>query len=590
MIQNGYDGRVRAKARAAVKRLDAGLWVALLALVLRLLPWRAVFTPAGTLFVDIDDWNHLRRMLVAARDWPLVPTLDRYFAHPDGFLTNWPCGHDWLAAIPIKLAWLVTGESVETAARVAAFLPVLYGAATAYLLWRLARRFLDERAALFAGFLAAVLPSPLFYSCLGRPDHHCAETFWFLLAVELLTVSPFAAAAALALGWMNWSGFVAFEGLVFLWFLWEDRQDGWKVFAAQIPVLLVFTAANPFVLSGSVGFDVPSLFQPWLAFIFALSLLARERRSEMLGVGAAGSALPFLWLSLPSLAAFAFHPPNVFHLFTELQPSLKPYGRWDFTAPLPWLGLVPLAVPWLLWDLFRRRGNSSVGRLALLFSLSFVLLAMMQSRYVLHASFAVSLLLASSLDAFKAPFAVCASVALLLLSPALKNSAGLPFATEQLTGNPELRIAADWLRENTPKTRSRDRDEGVPEYGVFADSNLGPLVAAVGERPAAGTNNHAMKDMLSWTIQLFLREDGRQVSKTLKSKGYRYVFLDSMNEGGRYLTYYGLTAVPMEYWAAKREKVAFYRLFQGKSDADLKGFSLAYETPGKSVKIFRIID
>ncbi len=584
MIQNGYHLAVKT-------RVDrTGLAIALGALVLRLTPWKAVFSPAGTLFVDVDDWNHLRRMLVAARNFPLLPVLDRHFAHPDGFLTNWPPFHDWLAGGLIRFAWMFS-PGLETAAAVAAFIPVFFGAVSIYLLHGWVKTMLPSKLAVFAAVLAAVLPSPLFYSVLGRPDHHCSEVFWFLLGVTLIR-SPSYAALALSAGWLSWSGFAAFELILFLWMCWEVRSKRAvdpNVFLYQVPILLLFTIANPFVTAGNVDFDLPSLFQPWSCVFFFAALEGLRRRSWAWAAAAGAAGLPLLWLVLPSIGRFAGTPPRVFYLFTELQPLFKPYGRWDLLAAGPWLGLMPFAVPFLFWDFYRRRTAVPEGRLAFLFALSFAVLACLQTRYVMHFSFAAAVLIASSLDYTKR-FKAAVAVAVLLLMPALKNSAALPFAGAQLTGNPEIREACEWIRTNTPPTKSAYRDEGVPEYGVFADSNLAPMVAALAERPAAGANNHAMKDQLGSTIQLFLRDDGAKVAAELKSKGFRYVLLDSMNDGGRYFTYLGLTALPQDKWEMKRGMTVFYRLYNEKPDADLKkAFRLVHETPSGAYKIFEVI-
>lgn len=597
----------------------AGPAIALGALVLRLSSWRAVHSPAGALFVDVDDWHHLRRMLVAARNFPFLPTLDRYLAHPDGFLTSWPPLHDLLGGAAIRLAWTFS-PGLETAAATAALLPAFFGAATVWLFHRLCRRVLPEPGAAAAALLAAVLPAPLFYTILGRPDHHCAEIFWFVLGVEALArlldgggrKTALAAAAALAAGWLSWAGFVAFQLVAFLWMLREVDGRGeratraWPwVFAAQIPVLLLFTATNPFVSAGRLDFDLPSLFQPCAAAVMALMLEAvrRRRGPAMLAFAASSLLLGGLLLlqALPSLALFSGAPPRVFLLFSELQPLIKPYGRWTPSAAEPWFGWGLWLVPFLALD-FARRRSGSAARLLGLWGLVFGALALAQTRYAMHFSFVFAALVGSALErawawgkskgAALESFAAACFVAGLLLWPALRNAAALPSARAELTGDLALREACEWLRTNTPPTRSRDRDEGVPEYGVFADANLGPAVAALAERPTAGVNNHAMLGPLTWTIHQYLRSSPQVVHENFLEGGYRYLVLNSMNGGGLLRSYVGLLGYSPQDSALVYERSVLRRLYEGDGGAaDLRGrFRQVHETPGGAYKVFAVLD
>ncbi|MBI4677934.1 MAG: hypothetical protein HY748_10160 [Elusimicrobia bacterium] len=595
-----------------------GLLIALAALSLRLTPWRAVFSPSGVLFVDVDDWHHLRVMLTAARNFPFLPTLDRYFAHPDGFLTSWPPLHDWLVGAAIRAGWLFK-PGIETAAAVAAVVPALAGALTVFFFCRFARRAIPALGAAAAAALAGVLPAPLFYTVLGRPDHHCVETMWFALALgPLLSLvegggsrTALLAALALSAGWLSWNGFVAFEGVAFLWLLAESRRRpdpetrSWSwVFAAQIPLLLLFTAGNPFVRSRTFDFDLPGLFAPTLCVALALALEGARRRLRgaglAFGLGGAVLGLVLAWLSLPSLALFAGAPPRIFHLFSELQPLLRPYGRWAPSAAEPWFGWGLWLLPVLAWD-FAARRTGPAARLALVWGAVFGLLALLQARYASHFSFVFALLVGSALERAwswgrarsrgAAAFAAACAVTTVVLGSALRNAAALPFAGPQLVGDPALREACEWIRANTPPTRSRDRDEGIPEYGVFADSNAGPMVAALAERPTTAANNHAMRGPLVWTILRFLGDDPEQARADLSGRGFRYLLLGPMNDGGLLFSYLGIAGVPPVEWEARRERLALWRLYRtGGSDPDLaRAFRLVHQTPGGTFKVFSVL-
>lgn len=196
-------------------------------LALRLAPWRAVFRGGQVFFIDPDDYYHLRRMMTAAADFPRLPSFDAYLGFPSGFHCNWPPLYDWSVGLLTLIAGL-GHPGLRLSQTVAAFVPPIAGAATLWLFYRVASRILERRAALWALAIAAALPMPAFYTALGRPDHHCVENLWFLLALlPILFVlersdkepsrwSILWTAALLAAGVLSWIGSVMFSAILSL--------------------------------------------------------------------------------------------------------------------------------------------------------------------------------------------------------------------------------------------------------------------------------------------------------------------------------------------------------------------------------------
>jgi len=546
-------------------------------LAVRLSDWAAVFRGGRVLFLDTDDYYHLRRIMAAAQDFPRLPDFDPYLGFPRGFAVNWPALYDRFVGVLTLLVGAGRPDAA-TSMRVAAFVPPLAGAATLWLFWRAARRLCGEAAALWAVTFAAVLPPLVFYTALGRPDHHCFENFW-LLAVLLALLRVLDArdergraraaarlAAAGALGALFWIGAVSLASAVFLFVLVElaAARRGlapaaaffWigAAFLAEAALLLPSGLTSRWGAAGEALFDAPSLFQPlalaaagfgtW-AFHWRRARGWRDARAAAAGAAAFAATALLAARGVGSLARYAAAPLPVFGVFSEMQPLLAPYGRWGPQTLLADFGWTFLLLPPLAF-LYARAERRFEARLALCWAAVTGALALWQARYGLHFALPAALLLgwgaekaaarlAPALGARGAALAraAVAAGALLLLAPALRNLAGLALAApDDVTGSPDLLAACDWLRENTPPTRSLWRDEGPPEYGVYAIHSLGDQVAAIAQRPAAAGDMHFLPEAILDSIRFFFESSPDGAYAFLRERRFRYVLLDDMLHDG----------------------------------------------------------
>lgn len=503
-----------------MRRLAAPLSLVAAGLFARLLSWAAVFQGGRVLFVDTDDYMHLRRMMTAAANFPLLPAADRYLGFPDLNLFRWPPLYDWLGGAVLKLAG---AQEPYAAARVAAFFAPLAGALTLWLFWRLCERLMERRAALWALAGAAVLPQSVFYTLLGRPDHHCVENLLLCAALwAAVERKRLLAALALAAGAWCFVGFPAFGALVWLWLLEDRKREDALVFFAQVPLLLP-GAWGAEARGGLFAFDTLSLFQPLCALMLGLWLWCaaewKERRALAYGLAFAGFALGLALarLSTESFALFTAGAPAVFAGFSELQPLLKPGGRWGAENVLHLLGLLPLAAPFA-WRHWKKEGGRN-ARLVLVWAAGTAFLALLQSRYSLHLTLALCALLAPL--AARLPAA-----ALVLALPALWNTAKIPLAGASLVGTSDVAQACDFLRERSPKTRSLWFNQGTPEYGVHAHLGLGGAVAALAQRPAPAGNLHWLGEGVTRSLGLYALDSAEEAERLLRLTGFRYVLLD----------------------------------------------------------------
>ena len=134
--------------------------VVVLGTAVRLSVWRDVFTASGVrLTVDTDaNYHVLRAERLLHRD-PTALWFDRGMNFPEGARILWPPGFDLLLS---KSTAIVAGDHASRSdlERVSAVVPVALAALTLMLLAWSGARWVGRRAAIFATFLAAILPWP----------------------------------------------------------------------------------------------------------------------------------------------------------------------------------------------------------------------------------------------------------------------------------------------------------------------------------------------------------------------------------------------------------------------------------------------
>jgi len=291
--------------------------MSVLAVVVRLLPWRASISPNHVLFIQPDAYYHLRRATIMVRNFPLYPTIDSYMAYPQGAEPPWPPLYDFLIAL-ISIAVGLGNPSDRTIMLVTAFLPPLLAGLTVVPAFLLARELFGRRVALVAAFFAVLMPGQLTYSVVGSGDHHVAEVlfstlfFYFLMkSLRLYGVleppaegevppgtapAPSPRAARRAAAWAGvslgvatliWQGSLVFAAigagfLALRTVLDPEREHGRKLLEAGAVSLLLAAllagagrAAIPPATEQTVfGFGFFSWFQPAFLALLACLLLA----------------------------------------------------------------------------------------------------------------------------------------------------------------------------------------------------------------------------------------------------------------------------------------------------------------------------
>lgn len=164
------------------------LGIFLLALGVRLAPWRRVFREGGILPPHgADEYYHLRRIWYGFCRFPEILERDPYVGFPVGSEVPMAPGFDWAIA---GLARLLGADDQAGVEAIAAWVPAVLGAATAVVAAAIAARVFSATAGAIAGVLLALLPGHFHASQVGYVDHHVAVALGaaLLVALALLVV------------------------------------------------------------------------------------------------------------------------------------------------------------------------------------------------------------------------------------------------------------------------------------------------------------------------------------------------------------------------------------------------------------------
>jgi asparagine N-glycosylation enzyme membrane subunit Stt3 len=406
----------------------------LVAVAVRAIGYPTVFSNAGVQLPYAGDaYYHLRRIWYSVARFPETLSFDRYVSFPDGSQIIWPAAFDWTIAALIRPFVDPLDQSAVEA--MAAWMPVVLGAATAGLLALLADRFYGRAAGWCAGLLYCVLPMSFIYSRLGMIDHHVAvallTTLMLWLACETFSRDDRAetwmaaisvpgarlggvvglAMAATILTWPGALLHVGFLQLAFClrWLMAEDLETA-RVRGVSFSITQIVLAVSiaPFTV-GTVWREfgdwsplVLSNFQPLYfgcagAMVCLVQILheryaigdSRGRRiASAIAIALAG-LLGALIVFHPLRDAIAFaggwftHAEESLNLVFEMQPILATAGYFDPSFAIDRFGMgffvMPLAWLYLAWRAFAAR-NAPQG-LFLFWSLAFMGLTLRQWRF-----------------------------------------------------------------------------------------------------------------------------------------------------------------------------------------------------------------
>ncbi len=353
------------------------------ALVLRLTSFSTVFSEKGVWFLEYDSFYHMRRIVLAALDFPNVISFDTYVNYPEGFTLGWPPLFDGLIA---TCAYIIGfgNPPIHTIETVAVFFPVVIGVLTLLPVFYIGRElFGSEEYGLMAAAFLAILPAHVIVSVLGFVDHHVFEvllfacmilfalcavrrpdqiSYWAVLlsASFLIAIYSFPSAPI----------FIAIIGLAVVgWFILrriraQDTMDilrfGVIAFGSAGLVTLVLNAgiagAREVGGMGEISLLQTAYFLLWFLVLGIAGVLAEALRGRpwqvyigaLAGGGAAGAvivyaALPPFWNALVGGLAYVRGVDPVLGTIVEAGSILAPAGLFTL-SPLWELYSIPFVL------------------------------------------------------------------------------------------------------------------------------------------------------------------------------------------------------------------------------------------------------
>jgi len=536
------------------------LWAPLLwsaaAFLLRVIPsWRNVFSPDGVRFQLVDSWYHLRSIEFFALNFPHRLHHDPLAFYPGGSETTWPPLFDFLVG---AIAWLTAGgalssEHIET---VAALAPPTFGAATVFVIYRVALRLFGTRAAQLAACFAAVLPGPfLVRSSLGFSDHHSFEV---LLATVLLaallgaidTGRPWKAGLALSLYLLAWNGASLSVVILGVWAALqivavEDRAASWRltqtvlsIFGLAAGAVLFFWTLLPqaaLALGSLAGCSVFVM----LAFLLRHGAQGRPSAGTMSGglVLLAGSALGAIWLLAPELwteSLGRLMPSGAELSVSEMRPLLLGFDGQLSLAPA-WTVLGPMfflfLVAWLGFAFETWSRPTAERTLLLIWSGSLLALTLLQFRFAASLGPSCAIIAAWGASCFlqfveggsvthpRRPKRRLAAAWLVILLLAIYPSSLMALRQGETDRGPSKAWweGLDWLRHESPKLAS------PPQYGVLAWWDYGSLITYRARRaPMANGSGLGIRSM----AEVLTEDDLAAAKEQVLASGAQYVVVD----------------------------------------------------------------
>lgn len=533
------------------------LW-SLVALLLRSIPsWSNVFTSGNVLTSDglrfqlVDSWVHLRSIEHLALHFPHRLQHDPLAFFPGGAEVPWPPLFD---AVVGALAWLLAdGVPMSPGVEViAALASPIFGAATVFVVYRLAFRLFDGKTAALAAVLLAVLPGPFFvFSSLGFADHHAFE---ILLATLLLaavlealdTGRPWKAGLTLGLYLLAWNGAALLVALLAVWaaFLIALRSDRaaarvlartvLSMFALAAVAVLLFWSALPQAvldLASLAGGSLLLVVALWVGRVPSRGLKAGAL--ALLGSAALGGVwwlAPRIWSEslgrlVPSGAELSVSEMRPLLLGLDGRFSLLP--AWTVLGPIFFLFLAAWAA--FAVEVYRR--PTADRSLLLAWSGALLALTLLQFRFAASLGPSCAILVAWGAVCFVGAVeasaaagglrrtgrsAVAWAVVLLL---AVYPSALMAYrqgAQDRGPGDGWWE-ALTWLREETPSP-------GDPaQYGVLAWWDYGSLITYQARR-APMANGSGLGIRL--VAEILTETDLARAEEKIAASGGRYVLVD----------------------------------------------------------------
>lgn len=416
------------------------LGILVVGLAFRMLPALFAIKDGHVLFAEFDPYYHMRRIAFAVHNFPFTNVFDPYVNYPVGYYVGWPPLLDVTAAALSLIVGLGHPDQF-TVELVSATLPVVFGLLAIVAAYLFVRDTFNEKAALLAAFVMAIIPASIFRATFGFTDHHVLEVLLsltlYVLFMRAVTRAKarkltlrnlssnkeplvYAALAGIAIAAMvfTWDGAPILIGAVLLYALLQYSVDAGRkesseylsivgALASAVALLLVAPAAltsyhglrlevsaiylslfHAIFMAGLLGFflfieglrrAVASAKAPWFALPAGIVVAAGA------GLLVTKFALPQVFTNLEGGIAFLTGASQYGPGISEVSPLLVFDGQFSIIIIVLYfstamvLGIV--GAIWFLYSFLKTKpGNQEI--FFLVWALVIIAIGLLQSRFV----------------------------------------------------------------------------------------------------------------------------------------------------------------------------------------------------------------
>ncbi len=411
--------------------------IILLGLVLRLLPALYCIVDDNVIFMGPDSYYHMRRIALTIVHYPIANTFDSYVNYPHGFQILWPPLFDVVVATAALIVGLGSPDAF-TIEVVSSLVPVLMGIAVIALTYFIARDAMNEKVALIAALVMAILPAGVFRSLFGVVDHHELEVLislaMYLLFIRAVSgarkagpgmasisrVRPmlYAALAGLATASMilSWDGAPIFVGVIvvyaFVQYIRDARNgenSGYLTAVGLVASAVAFAVIAPVAILSVPLFYFNAAVISWFHIVYTVGLVLFFLTMGSLSAALLKRGIPWQALPVSAIAIFAaailalklalpefMHgieigiwylsgTDKVLNTISEVEPIYLSMGRLSPAVPWAYFSFIgPIAVLGFIIYILALRGKklNNIEVFFIVWTVMILALAIIQKRFI----------------------------------------------------------------------------------------------------------------------------------------------------------------------------------------------------------------
>lgn len=412
-----------------------------LALAVRLIPLAYSFMGNQVIFPEFDTYYHMRRITYTIMHFPIANIFDSYVNYPNGYMVGWPPLLDVIAA-SLSMIFGLGHPDRFTIEVVSAMVPVVMGLLSIVLVYCFVRKAMNEKAALIAALVMAILPASVFRTIFGFIDHHALEvlisltmyllfmagistaqneklTFSGLLGSRKVMILAGLSGVALACMIFAWDGAPVFASVIALYAFVQYAYDSYNrinsdylTVTGMITSMVALAIVAPFAATSYMGqrMEISALYLSWFHIIYLAGLIIFFLFMGMLSKTLSSRGSPWYYTPLLSavtgvIAIFVlkFSMPAFFEnieggvsflagngrvveTIVETEPLFM-YGG-DFSFLIPWTYLSTTLIlatlgllAYIMLDLHGRKARN-IEIFLIVWTLIIIILGLLQKRFI----------------------------------------------------------------------------------------------------------------------------------------------------------------------------------------------------------------